>query len=1466
MRRLKKALSALLSAAMLASVITVPVFAEDATVTDVSDEAIQDPVVATTHTRKIDAQRAGGGDVDMVRAMIANQPMLMSVDSDNSTTINADTSSLTSGEYKLESDVSLNNTLYIAETENVTIDLNGYTLTNPPATAAYYEAEDGEFYPVYWYYISQDDYYCYDVYKDSEGKYRFCYYEDYYIYWGYGETTEDGKTMYMNPGDLVEEWGLYDADNDEFELASSTQNAILNDGGTLTVKDSSDSKTGKIVSERNSISNFGTLTIEGGTLDSTGGTNAVYNDGSLTVKDGTLVGGSYYAINNDVDSSELHIYNGTFSTKGLIESDDVFTIYHSGGQVIIDNGTFSKSSDAGVLIYGLSGSDSITINGGTFKADPNASTDVNIEANNNVTITDGTFEGYIKLYDGENKISGGTFTRSSGNVLVGTNAKLDITGGTFTAANKIVDAVNRDNVLITGGTFNYTSSSDANYMFNCVTIGGNENIKINLGSGTVSFYRCKLVNRNMEADSMSFENCWIDGGSFTTTGDMKIYSKAFSLATSGSSNITNAPTFNCGGNLTISGIVNDTAELYCGIESGTFESKGTMDIIESYIGYGTAVPSFHSAGTMTITDTNSVAKFSSGKTVGDKIVNGSFSSNADIVVTGKPSTDTEQFAVIEGGTYSAAGELKLDGANITGGTFTSTLATTAITNNTISSGAFNFEQTGSVVGSGNAISGGTFTFTGAGTLTGNTLTGGTFTGDEITLTQNTFSGSASTRVENVASAANNAINNTNAIFTLAESVADQGAAVFSSGNGNTTPSGKTVQSSGTGSVEYKLYTSTYATVTMDYSYDSYGAGLRYIGTWDAVSADYAYVKYPRYTKSGPEYDRMHYQRQNADLKINSGDTVVLKVAAGLDSEFVGWYFDEDTTTMYPDNMETTTDENGTVWHYYKLENVTSDTTARPKFNYTGTYDTSWYDPGKGITAHSITDKKQLLYLSYRLDECEDVFRGETITFDVSGDTVDFADFTDFKPIGITSDFQGTFDGKNKTITNLSYTNDNAVKDDAFGLFGYATQSGTVIKNINFDNANVSSSTMITDVFVGVVAGDITGATIENCKVTNSTVKGRYVGGIAGHNNGGAKISGCEISNSTINGGMGDDNGAVIGYSDGMTLENTVSNNNTASAAWIGTCNYYTQNIINCTTLNVFKNTNTGEKKIAPIILEIRPEANNLEANAHVYVSWTEDMENNPAAYIDNYMEYGIGSEEPHGDAVTPVENLTYADRIAARCPFIVKASNTASQQAQYDAYTTKKVDASGNLMDKKLEIVKLNHYLAGGELKYQVATEESGNYAIRFISECHTLDWDYVGYKIWYTLDGSTPDTSADPQLNQSSRIVWHELGNTDGTTVQHDHANSFFFTRTIREIPETAWNSVTFAVQPYIVCQALDERGSDEYNPDGATTNVEKSNKTGDYYTYGEVTIVKPSEGAASLGTLPALQTSSEETTTPVE
>ena len=140
---------------------------------------------------------------------------------------------------------------------------------------------------------------------------------------------------------------------------------------------------------------------------------------------------------------------------------------------------------------------------------------------------------------------------------------------------------------------------------------------------------------------------------------------------------------------------------------------------------------------------------------------------------------------------------------------------------------------------------------------------------------------------------------------------------------------------------------------------------------------------------------------------------------------------------------------------------------------------------------------------------------------------------------------GTFDGNNKTLSNL-YIN---AKADYSGLFGYidnmnASKRGT-IKNIKFENVSVTS----TAEDLGVLAGYARNTDISGITVNSGTVKGTArCGGIAG-NVSGTSISHC-VNKAYIEGTQLSV-GGIVGYSSSITITNCANYGNVQGYIAVG---------------------------------------------------------------------------------------------------------------------------------------------------------------------------------------------------------------------------------------------------------------------------------------------------------------------------
>ena len=185
----------------------------------------------------------------------------------------------------------------------------------------------------------------------------------------------------------------------------------------------------------------------------------------------------------------------------------------------------------------------------------------------------------------------------------------------------------------------------------------------------------------------------------------------------------------------------------------------------------------------------------------------------------------------------------------------------------------------------------------------------------------------------------------------------------------------------------------------------------------------------------------------------------------------------------------------------------------------------WYDANPGAATFSIGSAAELAYLAQLVNSETTNFNGRTINLT---DNIDLAGLNgDWVPIGANGEFYGTFDGKGKTISNLSITSDGS----NLGLFA-TVSSGATVKNVTLADVNITGNAAI-----GGIVGTSSG-TVENCSVSGSiSGTGNSIGGVAGYIGGGT-VRNCHSSaNVTLTGDEGSVAGGIAGYNGfGSTVE------------------------------------------------------------------------------------------------------------------------------------------------------------------------------------------------------------------------------------------------------------------------------------------------------------------------------------------
>lgn len=176
-------------------------------------------------------------------------------------------------------------------------------------------------------------------------------------------------------------------------------------------------------------------------------------------------------------------------------------------------------------------------------------------------------------------------------------------------------------------------------------------------------------------------------------------------------------------------------------------------------------------------------------------------------------------------------------------------------------------------------------------------------------------------------------------------------------------------------------------------------------------------------------------------------------------------------------------------------------------------------------------------------------------------------------------FNGTFDGQNHTIKNLTITdNDTTENGHAVGFIGRlgANADGTkTLKNVTFDNANVSGHH-----WVGVAVGYNEFGIVDNVKVTNSNVTatcattnpnlspcGDKVGALIGQcgpNASYVKVTNCSAANCTVKAAR--DAAKLIGYGYSNNTYGNLSATNVTVTAGAGICSHDRAGIVSANAL------------------------------------------------------------------------------------------------------------------------------------------------------------------------------------------------------------------------------------------------------------------------------------------------------------
>lgn len=186
---------------------------------------------------------------------------------------------------------------------------------------------------------------------------------------------------------------------------------------------------------------------------------------------------------------------------------------------------------------------------------------------------------------------------------------------------------------------------------------------------------------------------------------------------------------------------------------------------------------------------------------------------------------------------------------------------------------------------------------------------------------------------------------------------------------------------------------------------------------------------------------------------------------------------------------------------------------------------TWLGNYDSANTYPISTTDEMRYFAYAVNNLGKDFAGKSVTLEKS---LDFTGSTDFAPVGNTvNSFNGSFDGKNNTISGITCTDPSIERSAIF----VSTASKSTIANLK----------------------------VKDC--TFGTISGRsYSGGIVAEARG--KIENCTAENITLSGVK---SGGIIGYADGLTLTGaTVSGITGAAGALAGQINAGTTTLTDIT--------------------------------------------------------------------------------------------------------------------------------------------------------------------------------------------------------------------------------------------------------------------------------------------------------------
>ncbi|MDY3830272.1 MAG: leucine-rich repeat protein, partial [Erysipelotrichaceae bacterium] len=194
----------------------------------------------------------------------------------------------------------------------------------------------------------------------------------------------------------------------------------------------------------------------------------------------------------------------------------------------------------------------------------------------------------------------------------------------------------------------------------------------------------------------------------------------------------------------------------------------------------------------------------------------------------------------------------------------------------------------------------------------------------------------------------------------------------------------------------------------------------------------------------------------------------------------------------------------------------------------GTLIATAYHGGTGtqIDPYQIFSAKEFVYFLNQINNgetYEGVYFVLTSNINLGGFAIDSVSSTE------ATMFKGTLDGNSHKVFNFTI---NGTDNTYNGLFGYM---GGTIKNIGFDTSMTITTSKTTDVYVGLIIGNLSG-TLENVYVsgaiTSTSLRTSYVGGMAGYSTGTILNSFSNVSVTAISTNLKCYAAGLVGYNDG----------------------------------------------------------------------------------------------------------------------------------------------------------------------------------------------------------------------------------------------------------------------------------------------------------------------------------------------